>query len=61
MIVYHMQHVNAAGGANQLRRIESKTSVEGLFIDLVGDLAAYRPDGKVVFLESEDSKDFSGN
>ena len=56
MMVYHMQHVKAASGANQLRRIESKTSVEGLFIDLVGDLAAYRPDGKVVFLESEDSK-----
>ena len=56
MIVYHMQHVKAASGGNQLRRIQSKTSVESLFIDLVGDLAAYRPDGKVVFLESEDSK-----
>lgn len=56
MVVYHMQHVKSAPDSNQMRRIKSKRSVEGLFIDLVGDLAAYRPDGKVVFLESEDSK-----
>ena len=56
MMVYHMQHAKVASSTNQLVRIKSKTSVEGLFIDLVGDLAAYRPDGKVVFLESEDSK-----
>ena len=56
MTVYHMQHVNAASGKNQLRLIENTRSIEGLFIDLVGDLAAYRPDGKVVFLESENSK-----
>ena len=55
-MVYHMQHAKVASSTNQLVRIKSKTSVEGLFIDLVGDLAAYRPDGKVVFLESEDSK-----
>lgn len=56
MMVYHMQHAKVASSTNQLIRIKSKTSVEGLFIDLVGDLAAYRPDGKVVFLESVDSK-----
>lgn len=56
MMVYHMQHAKAASGINQMSRIESKTSVERLFIDLVGDLAAYRPDGKVVLLEGEDSK-----
>ena len=56
MSVYHMQHVNTATRSNQLREIESKKSVESLLIDLVGELAAYRPDGKVVFLESEDSQ-----
>ena len=56
MVVYHMQQVSSAIRSNQLRLIESKTNVEGMFIDLVGELAAYRPDGKVVFLESEDSK-----
>ena len=57
MSVYHMQHANAVGtGTNQLRQIDSKTSIEALFIDLVGDLAAYQPGGKVVILEGEDSK-----
>ena len=56
MAVYHMQQVGEASGSNQLRLIESKSGIEGLLIDLVGELAAYRPDGKVVFLESEDSQ-----
>lgn len=57
MSVHHMQHANAvAAGTNQLRPINSKTSIEALFIDLVGDLAAYQPGGKVVILEGEDSK-----
>ena len=57
MSVHHMQHANAvAAGTNQLRLINNKTSIEALFIDLVGDLAAYQPGGKVVILEGEDSK-----
>ena len=56
MSVYHMQQVGTSSGNNQVRKIENKTSVEGLLIDLVGELAAYRPDGKVVFLESEESR-----
>ena len=57
MSVHHMQHATAvAAGTNQLRPIDSKTSIEALFIDLVGDLAAYQPGGKVVILEGEDSK-----
>ena len=57
MSVYHMQHANAVGvGTNQLRLIDSKTSIATLFIDLVGDLAAYQPGGKVVILEGENSR-----
>ena len=56
MMVYHMQHAKTESSTNQLSRITNKTGIEGLFIDLVGDLAAYKPEGKVVFLESENSK-----
>ena len=57
MSVHHMQHANAIStGTNQLRPIDSKASIEALVIDLVGDLAAYQPGGKVVILEGEESK-----
>lgn len=56
MQVYHMQHAKTGVDKNQLRVIENKHSVERLIIDLVGDLASYRPDGKVVLLEGEDSR-----
>ena len=57
MSVHHMQHPSTVrAGTNQLRVIDSKASIEALFIDLVGDLAAYQPGGKVVILEGENSK-----
>ena len=57
MAVHHMQHASAvAAEANQLSKIDSRASIEALFIDLVGDLAAYQPGGRVVILEGENSK-----
>lgn len=56
MVVYHMQHAKGDVDENQLRLIDSKKSVESLIIDLVGDLASYRPNGKVVLLEGENSR-----
>ena len=57
MSVYHMQHASAVReGSNQLQVIDTKASIQALFIDLVGDLAAYQPGGKVVILEGENSK-----
>jgi predicted ATPase len=57
MSVYHMQHASAVGaGSNQLQMIDTKASIQALFIDLVGDLAAYQPGGKVVILEGANSK-----
>ena len=57
MSVHHMQHASAVGaGTNQLRTIDTRASIEALFIDLVGDLAAYQPGGKVVILEGENSR-----
>lgn len=56
MTIYHMQYATREGEENQLKVINTKSSIESLFIDLVGDLAAFRPDGKFVFLESFDSK-----
>ena len=56
MTVYHMQHAIAVdAGANQLQTIDNRASIQALFIDLVGDLAAYQPGGKVVILEGENS------
>ena len=56
MHVYHMQHGTALKSGNQIRRVGSKSSVEALIIDLVGDLAAYKPEGKIVVLEGADSR-----
>ena len=56
MRVYHMRHSNAGDSGNQIRRVESKSSVEALIIDLVGDLAAYKPDARIVVLEGAESR-----
>ena len=56
MRVYHMQHGNAARTGNQMREVTSRSNVEALIIDLTGDLAAYKPDGKIVLLEGADSR-----
>ena len=55
--VLHMQYA-AAGEQleNQVHEIQPGEEVEALILELVGDLAAYRPGAKVVFFESENSE-----
>jgi AAA domain, putative AbiEii toxin, Type IV TA system len=48
--VYHMQTANTASG-NQASEVLREDDVERAVMDLVGDLAAYRPHAKVVILE----------
>jgi hypothetical protein len=55
--VYHMQYARSnTEGGNQIRQIRADEEVETAIIELVGDLAAYRPGAKVVFFEGEDSE-----
>ena len=54
--VLHMQY--AVGGDrvdNQVHEIQPGEEVEAIILELVGDLAAYRPGAKVVFFEGENS------
>jgi hypothetical protein len=48
--VYHMQTASACDG-NQASPVLLNNDVERVVVDLVGDLAAYRPHAKVVILE----------
>ena len=55
--VLHMQY--AAVGEqveNQVHEIQQGEEVEAIILELVGDLAAYRPGAKVVFFEGENSE-----
>ena len=55
--VFHMQYATASGGvANQVHEIQPGEEVEAIILEMVGDLAAYRPGAKVVFFEGEDSE-----
>ena len=55
--VFHMQYVTASGSVeNQVHEIQPGEEVEAIILELVGDLAAYRPGAKVVFFEGEDSE-----
>lgn len=48
--VFHMQTATTSTG-NQASEVLRENDVERAVVDLVGDLAAYRPHGKVVILE----------
>lgn len=50
MDVFHMARAHS-DGENQVVRIDSQDAVEAAVIDLVGDLAAYRPHAKIVLIE----------
>lgn len=50
MAVYHMARP-LGDGSNQAIRIDSQDAVEAAVLDLVGDLAAYRPYAKIVLVE----------
>ena len=55
--VFHMQYSTASGGLeNQVHEIRAGEEVEAIILEMVGDLAAYRPGAKVVFFEGEDSE-----
>ena len=50
--VFHIQPpVAGEQPANQVQEIKAEQEIEQLIIELVGDLAAYRPGGKLVILE----------
>jgi ABC-type lipoprotein export system ATPase subunit len=50
MAVYHMARP-AGTGENQVIRIDTQDAVEAAVLDLIGDLAAYRPHAKIVLVE----------
>ena len=55
--VFHMQYAAASGDSgNQVHEIQPGEEVEAIILEMVGDLAAYRPGAKVVFFEGEDSE-----
>lgn len=50
MAVYHMARA-VGDGSQQAVRIDSQDAVEAAVLDLIGDLAAYRPYAKIVLME----------
>ena len=56
MAIYHMQHATAGTHSNQLQKLDRGSNLEAILIDLVGDLASYRPEGKTVLLEGENGR-----
>ena len=54
--VLHMQEAKEDGAtANQLKRVEENRDEELAILELVGDIAGYRPEGKVVIFEGENA------
>lgn len=53
--VFHMQGATSVQD-EQVKPLQVKEELQQAVIDLVGDLAAYRPDAKLVILEGEDSE-----
>jgi hypothetical protein len=58
--VYHMSTPthDSAVGENQATVVQADSELERAIIDLVGDLATYRPQGKVVLLEGGGHSEF---
>lgn len=60
--VFHMLPCgNVPAGETQLKPLSVNADLELAIIDLVGDLAAYRPSGKVVIFEGGGDSDFDQN
>lgn len=53
--VYHMQEPET-GRNNQIHKIEEKSAEERAVLDMVGDIAGYRPGGKIVIFEGTNSE-----
>jgi hypothetical protein len=56
--VFHMTAPHRSDGRNQLAEVEGSADVERLVIELVGDLAAYRPGATIVIFEGGGDTDF---
>jgi predicted ATPase len=56
--VFHMQPPGLTGTTNQVREILVAEELERLVVDLVGDLAAYRPGAKLVVFEGGGDSEF---
>jgi hypothetical protein len=56
--VYHMQPPGMGAGANQASIVQANEDIERVVIDLVGDLAAYRPGAKIVIFEGGGNTEF---
>lgn len=56
--VFHMQPPDRAGTENQATLMTASDHVERVVIELVGDLAAYRPGAKIVLFEGGGDTDF---
>ena len=56
--VFHMQPPDRAATPNQVTSMTALDHVERVVIDLVGDLAAYRPGAKIVLFEGGGDTDF---
>lgn len=56
--VFHLQKAELNSDENQVKEISASDEVEKAVIDLVGDLAAYRPGAKLVIVEGGGNSDF---
>ena len=55
--VYHMKEVNKEeAGNNQVHEIRKEEESQEAVLELIGDIAGYRPGGKVVIFEGENSE-----
>ena len=55
--VYHMKEVNREeAGNNQVHEIKGEEEGEEAVLELIGDIAGYRPGGKIVIFEGENSE-----
>ncbi|MDE0152629.1 MAG: AAA family ATPase [Gammaproteobacteria bacterium] len=54
--VFHMQEAKGIpAGENQLKRVEENKDEEHVVLEIVGDIAGYRPRGKVVIFEGKNA------
>lgn len=54
--VFHMRYGYSTTESNQVRELRAGEELEATILEMVGDLAAYRPGAKVVFFEGENSE-----
>lgn len=59
--VFHMFPCGGDEGKGQLRKLSANEDLDLAMADLVGDLAAYRPDGTAIIFEGGGDSDFDQN